>query len=39
MQVDVRPSGLTIDPARLWFGATVEVRKLTEEEKPGGPSS
>jgi hypothetical protein len=39
MHLDVRPSGVVVSPARLWYGAIVEVRKLTEDEEGGGPSS
>jgi hypothetical protein len=39
MYLDVRPSGLTVVPGRLWYGATVEVRKLTEDDGRTAPVS
>jgi hypothetical protein len=38
MRLHTRPAGLRIAPARLWYGALVEVRGLTEAEAESGPT-
>jgi len=37
MRLEVRPSGLRLEPTRLWYGAAVEVSGLTVEKAPDDP--
>jgi hypothetical protein len=39
MHLDIRPSGLTVAPGRLWYGATVEVTKRPLDRIEAGSES